>query len=487
MVGLLTVASCLCLALGGMAMAAGSFTVRIVKFEQARSLGNGALARLLDSPDETVARRAALAIGRTKQPAGLPLLLARAHSPDPAMRALCVYGIGLIGGPAAARASVAALKDPSGAVRVAALDGVDREVFARAMTPALARVAERRVAHVLLHDRNAVLRARAATTLETFGAGPLRAPAQRALIRSFETERSTFVRRHDMWALFRAYSKSAPLALFERGARDRDSVVRLQAVRALGRRGDASALPLLRRLTNDRSWRVQEQSLESIRALTGEQMTQHMVHVPAIVHTPAPRPDRFASLRPLPRTFQKASKPNADAIITRPALDPSTVSLMTGPAQGPHPRVRIVTTQGNITLELYPEWAPLTVENFLNLANAGYYDGNPWFRVVPDFVVQSGDMNANSNGPGYTIPAEENPIEEGSYVIAMGLDYTNPPNAHAIRDSAGSEFYITLSPQLHLDRDFSVFGRVIGGRYVLGRLAESDKILRVERLPDSRR
>ncbi len=69
----------------------------------------------------------------------------------------------------------------------------------------------------------------------------------------------------------------------------------------------------------------------------------------------------------------------------------------------------------------------------------------------------------------------------------MGLNYTNAPNSHAIRDSAGTQFYITLSPQLHLDSDFTVFGKVISGFDVLGRLVESDKIVRVEQLPDSTR
>jgi peptidyl-prolyl cis-trans isomerase B (cyclophilin B) len=207
------------------------------------------------------------------------------------------------------------------------------------------------------------------------------------------------------------------------------------------------------------------------------------------VRTPAPKPDAFAHLPALPRTpvSGKPSRPSATNIIARPALDPQTVSLFTGRANGPHPRVRIVTTEGNVYVELYPEWAPLTVANFLNLTNRGYYDNNRWFRIVPDFVVQTGDPTNTGNGDaGYMIPAEENPIEQDSYVISMGLNYTNPPDAHAIRDSAGTQFYITLSPQLHLDRDFTVFGKVIGGTDVLGRLIESDKIVRVERLPDSK-
>jgi len=151
---------------------------------------------------------------------------------------------------------------------------------------------------------------------------------------------------------------------------------------------------------------------------------------------------------------------------------------------GPHPRVRIRTTKGALTVTLYPEWAPLTVENFLNLTNRGYYDGLRWFRIVPDFVVQTGDATDTGDGDaGYSIPAEENPLEQRSYVLSMGLNYkdNNP-----IRDSAGTQFYITLSPQLHLNRDFTVFGEVTSGFDVLGRLVESDRMTRVEQIPDSR-
>ncbi len=462
--------------------------VQVVRLEQSRSLGNGRLEQFLNSNDRLVAMRAALAIGRTKQHEGIPLLVRHTHDRDAAMRAMAIYAIGLIGSDAAAASVLGALHDTSGSVIASALDATDRLETAHAFDASQERTAARRVV-ALLHGKQAAVRARAALTLEAFSVSPARLAVVRALSSAYARERDGFVRWHVMWTLYRSYAKAASQNVLARGLRDPDEVVRIQAVRAFGRRGDASSVQLLRPLLADSSWRVQEQTRESITVLQGGKMTEHLTSIPQGVKTPAPQQDRLAYLPALPRTNAtgKPSAPQASDIITQPKLDPATIASFTGPAKGPHPRVRIVTTEGNVYLELYPEWAPLTVANFLNLTNRGYFDDNRWFRIVPDFVVQTGDATNTGNGDaGYTIPAEENPIEQDSYVISMGLNYTNPPNAHAIRDSAGTQFYITLSPQLHLDRDFTVFGKVIGGFDVLGRLIESDKIVRIERLPDSK-
>jgi len=188
---------------------------------------------------------------------------------------------------------------------------------------------------------------------------------------------------------------------------------------------------------------------------------------------------------PRPTALSAPRKPVAADARLDLALHPTTSALLDGPMPGPHPRVRIGTTKGTIVVRLYPEWAPLTVANFLNLVDRGYYDNLRWFRIVPDFVVQTGDPHDDGEGDaGYMIPAEENPLEQRAGIISMGLNYTDPPNAHAIRDSAGTQFYITLSPQLHLNRDFTVFGEIESGFPTLGRLIESDRMTKVERLQD---
>jgi peptidyl-prolyl cis-trans isomerase B (cyclophilin B) len=483
----LTVPLVLIVALGG-ASAAPNPYVQIVQLEESRSLGNGRLADFLSSKDRSLALRAALAIGRTKQPAGIPLLERHAGDRDAAMRAMAVYGMGLIGTSRTAKSVLAALDDTSDVVRVSALDATDRLQTAHDFTEDQQRRAGRQVA-ALLHAHNDIVRARAATAAESFHTSVAQQQVLVALRTAYYGEPSAFVRWHMMWTLFRAYAKDVPQSILRDGLKDADETVRIEAVRGFGRRGDRSAVSLLQPLLRDPSWRVREQTLESITVLRGGKMTEHLTKIPAGVQTPAPVPDRLAYLPALPRTAEKGKpqRPAADGIILQPTLQANTVATFAGPAKGPHPRVRIVTTEGNVYVELYPEWAPLTVENFLNLTNRGYYDNNPWFRIVPDFVVQTGDPTGNGNGDaGYMIPAEENPIEQDSYVISMGLNYTDPPNAHAIRDSAGTQFYITLSPQLHLNRDFTVFGKVVSGFDVLGRLIESDKIVRVERLPDTK-
>jgi peptidyl-prolyl cis-trans isomerase B (cyclophilin B) len=464
-------------------------------------LGNRALAGFLQQCNTALAVRAALAIGRTRKSAGVPLLLRRVTDTDVAMRGMSIYALGLIGGiPAAQPVLNALLHDRAGAVQVAALDATDRLETAHMLSVTQERQAGRRIRE-LLGVGDVIVRARAATALEAFHGSAFAHDVVGTLARAYAREPDSYVRWHIVWTLFRAYAKRAPVETLQAALHDRAELVRVEAVRAFGRRGDKSAIALLQPLTDDASWRVQEQTMEAIIALQGGAPTAHLKAIPAGVHTPAPEPDKFASLPALPRvpvpcciirgsagsvSSAKAQRPTPDAISTTTKLDPTTIALMTGPAKGPHPRVRLVTTQGNIYLELFPEWAPLTTENFLNLTQSGYYDNNPWFRIVPDFVVQTGDPTGNGNGDaGYTIPAEENPIEQSSYVISMGMNYTDPPNAHAIRDSAGTQFYITLSPQLHLDKDFTVFGRVIGGTDVLGRLIESDKIIRAERISDS--
>jgi cyclophilin family peptidyl-prolyl cis-trans isomerase/HEAT repeat protein len=458
----------------------------IVRLESQRSLGDGRLAALLASPDDATAARAALAIGRTKLASGVPLLEGHLSDRRDAVRAMSVYGLGLIGlGSDATAISLAASHDPSGAVQIAAIDALGR--YAESKHLGLAAQTPVALALISVLDSSGRLgpevRGRSAIALGLF-AGSTGATIAPQLAAAFAHDRDSGVRERIMWTIFRYFAAQVPVATLRGALADQDEIVRIEAVRAYGRLKDPALVSDLQPLLNDPSWRVQEQAAESIRVLQGGKMTEHWTAIPAFVHTPAPQPDQFASLPAIPRTSPAPGAPRADDLPPSLPVVPQTARDMLGPAHGPHPRLRIVTTQGNIYLALYPEWAPLTVTNFLNMMNRGFLDNNPWFRIVPDFVVQTGEQDAkNAPGPGYSIPAEENPLEQNSYVISMGLNYDDKSNT-PIRDSAGSEYYITLSPQYHLDNAFTVFGAMVSGFDVLGRLTESDKVIRIERVAD---
>jgi cyclophilin family peptidyl-prolyl cis-trans isomerase len=124
-----------------------------------------------------------------------------------------------------------------------------------------------------------------------------------------------------------------------------------------------------------------------------------------------------------------------------------------------------------ITLQLAPVDAPLTVNNFLTLARAGYYSNTHWHRVVPNFVAQDGDRRGDgSGGPGYAIRDELNRIsyERG----ALGMALSGP-------DTGGSQYYITLSFQPHLDAGYTAFGRVVDGFGPLDATVQGDAIVSV--------
>ncbi len=116
-------------------------------------------------------------------------------------------------------------------------------------------------------------------------------------------------------------------------------------------------------------------------------------------------------------------------------------------------KVKMETLRGTIVLELYPEFAPETVNNFVFLANEGFYDGVTFHRVINDFMVQGGDPTGSGRGgPGYKFGDEfdGNPLKHETGVISM---------ANAGPNTNGSQFFITHGAQPHLDGRHTVFGR----------------------------
>jgi cyclophilin family peptidyl-prolyl cis-trans isomerase len=131
----------------------------------------------------------------------------------------------------------------------------------------------------------------------------------------------------------------------------------------------------------------------------------------------------------------------------------------------------LVTSKGAFTIEFLPEQAPLTVDNFVQLARRGYFNGQTVPRVVPNFVIQTGDPRGDQNGgPGYQIRCEINETQYERGAVGMALSG---------KDTGGSQWFVTHSPQPHLDGGYTVFGRVIRGMEVVDSIARGDTIRRV--------
>lgn len=135
--------------------------------------------------------------------------------------------------------------------------------------------------------------------------------------------------------------------------------------------------------------------------------------------------------------------------------------------------VMMETTRGTIELELDTAHAPKTVNNFLFLAREGFYDGVTFHRVIGDFMIQGGDPTGTGRGgPGYRFSDEfeGNPLTHAAKVISM---------ANAGPDTNGSQFFITHSPQPHLNGKHTVFGKVVKGLEVVDAIRQGDLMVRV--------
>ncbi len=139
----------------------------------------------------------------------------------------------------------------------------------------------------------------------------------------------------------------------------------------------------------------------------------------------------------------------------------------------------IRTSLGEVVIEFFPDQAPDHVENWLGLARDGFYDGTAFHRVVPGFVIQGGDplskdddpYNDGMGGPGWNVDEEFNDIPHERGIVSMARSGGNV-------NSAGSQFFICLDRLPYLDRQYTVFGRVVEGMEVV------DAITARPRVPD---
>jgi cyclophilin family peptidyl-prolyl cis-trans isomerase len=146
--------------------------------------------------------------------------------------------------------------------------------------------------------------------------------------------------------------------------------------------------------------------------------------------------------------FEPVTRPRLDYREAMAPYDPAGLELFT-------PRAILHTRRGRIEIHLDVVEAPLTSASFMELARRGFYDGLPFHRVIPAFVAQTGDPRGDgSGGPGYTLRCEIGQRPYGRGAVGM---------AHSGKDTGGSQFFIALSPQPHLDGGYTLCGWVASG------------------------
>ncbi len=209
---------------------------------------------------------------------------------------------------------------------------------------------------------------------------------------------------------------------------------RAAALEALAQYGAAEAVETLKGALADKDWAVRVKGVDLLAKLDPSGSYQN-------------------TIRPAPPTPAGGYE------------DPALVS----PPFSPH--VFVETARGTIEFELAVLDAPQTSRNFTILARRGFFNGLQFHRVVPNFVIQDGDPRGDGEGgPGYTIRDELNDRPYLRGAVGMALDW---------RDTGGSQFFITHSPQPHLDARYTVFGHVVNGMDVVDRIRQGDVIQRV--------
>jgi HEAT repeat protein len=415
-----------------------------------------ALIPLVAGPERAAAVEAIRSLGQLGDRSAGPALMKRLTTPggDPHLRVEAVVALGATGGEGAVEALLDLLGDRTPAVRAAALRALarlDAEGFVTVLSG-------------LDPDPHWSVRATLATVLGTLrseaglprltamladvdqrvipavlGAiATLRPPdaAEVMITRLSAEDPAVRAAAANALAVLKPPGGVAPLTeAFRRGERDATYIARAAALAALAAYGAADATPVLTSALADKDWAVRLRAAALLKQLD-------------------PASDAMARIRPAPST-QTIERYESPELVNPPVSTQAYID----------------TDRGTIQIELAVLDAPLTVENFVTLARKGFFDGLTFHRVVLDFVIQGGDPRGDGEGgPGYSIRDELNQRPYLRGTVGMALDWA---------DTGGSQFFITHSPQPHLDAKYTAFGRVISGMDVVDRIEQWDVIRRV--------
>jgi len=379
------------------------------------------MRRLITSAkvDQNLQLEAIVALSRLRDPAAVELLIDLVSAQWPSVRAAALHALAQTDVDTFISSISALDPDAHWSVRAslaATLAGLDRERAQGPLTAMLDDTDQRVIPSVL--DALAKVGATNATEVLT-----ARLKADDPVVRGAAARGL---------ATIKATNAAAALSeAFKMGQRDGLYVARTNALDAITALDPAAARPLLTSALADRDWAVRMRAAENLHKLD----------------------------------------PAADVSAMRPAPPPSVPELAAiDPMIAPKfsPQAYIDTSKGTVQIELAVLDAPRTVANFVSLVRKNYFRGVQLHRVVPDFVVQDGDPRGDGEGgPGYTIRDEINQRPYLRGAVGMALDWA---------DTGGSQFFITHSPQPHLDGRYTVFGQVVAGMDVVDRLQQWDTI-----------
>jgi cyclophilin family peptidyl-prolyl cis-trans isomerase/HEAT repeat protein len=465
------------------------------KSDEASAIAADALA----SPSPRIREEATYALARRAYAAARPRLELLVNDPNPQTRANVMSALGRIAAPESLPRLIEALRDPhpwvrtNAVVAIARLAAKDRHTLER---PEMAQDAMRVLE--LLDDPDPGARA---SSIDALGYYAVRSePARRRLLdvaasgSRWDRELAAGAIAKNLgdekllpaemsgWAKVRVLEAASAIsdAVRERYARDPDPLVRAQALATIADERIDANLPLIRAALADPDVIVRGYAIGAYgkssdanklaglqsaerRARGDKQNDARLAAVGALASIDYP--ERESVLRAqLGDTDPVVRRIAADAIEQklkkpRPQYTPLPVTR-TDYAQivewSRHPHTATIhMTRGNIRIALLTQDAPVTTWNFAQLARAKYFDNSSFMRVVPNFVIQGGDpRNDMEGGPGYAIRDE---INLQKYTrAAVGMALSGP-------DTGGSQFFITHSPQPHLDGGYTIFGRVTAG------------------------
>ncbi|HEX3577595.1 MAG TPA: peptidylprolyl isomerase, partial [Thermoanaerobaculia bacterium] len=465
------------------------------KSDEASSIAADALA----SPSPRIREEATYALARRAYAAARPRIELLVNDPNPQTRANVMSALGRIAAPESLPLLIEALRDPHPWVRtnaviaIARLAAKDRKAIERPeITQDALRVLE------LLDDPDPGTRASSIDALGYYAVNS--EPARRRLLdiaangSRWDRELAAGAIAKNLgdekllpaemsgWAKVRVLEAASAVSdsVRPRYARDADPLVRAQALATIADERIDANLPLIRTALDDpdvivRGYAIGEYAkskdaaklatLQAVerRARNDKQNDARLAAISALAEIDYPEREsvlraQVADTDPVVRRIaadaieQKLKKP-------RPQYTPLPVTRtdyeqIVEWSHHPH-TATIHMTRGNIKIALLTQDAPVTTWNFAQLARAKYFDNSSFMRVVPNFVIQGGDpRNDMEGGPGYAIRDE---INLQKYTRgAMGMALSGP-------DTGGSQFFITHSPQPHLDGGYTIFGRVTAG------------------------